>query len=101
MARISREDVERVAALALLCLADAEAERMTSELDGMLEYAQLLQEVDTSEVEPTSHALPLPTPMRDDLALAPVDPELALANAPERQDSAFVVPRVIGDEDAG
>ncbi len=101
MARITRGDVERVAALARLCLADAEAERMTSELDVVLEYAQLLQEVDTSQVEPTSHVLPLPTPMREDVPDAPVDPELALANAPERRDSAFVVPRVIGDEDPG
>jgi aspartyl-tRNA(Asn)/glutamyl-tRNA(Gln) amidotransferase subunit C len=101
MARITRSDVERVAALARLSLDPAEAERMTSELDVVLEYAQLLQEVDTSGVEATSHAVPLPTPMRADVPLPPVDPELALANAPERQDSAFVVPRVIGDEDAG
>jgi aspartyl-tRNA(Asn)/glutamyl-tRNA(Gln) amidotransferase subunit C len=101
MARITREEVERVADLARLCLEPAEAERMSAELDVVLEYAQLLQEVDTRGVEATSHPVPLPTPMREDRPAPPVDPELALANAPEREGSAFVVPRVIGDEDAG
>lgn len=101
MARITPEEVERVADLARLRLEPAEAERMSAELDVVLEYAQLLQEVDTRGVEPTSHAVPLPTPMRADRPAPPVDPELALANAPAREDSAFVVPRVIGDEDAG
>lgn len=101
MARIAREDVDHVAALARLSLSDEEAERMTSELDTILEYAQLLQEVDTSGVERTSHAIPLPTPTREDTAAPAIDPEAALANAPERKDDAFVVPRVIGDEDAG
>ena len=101
MARITREEVERVADLARLRLEPVEAERMSAELDVVLEYAQLLQEVDTRDVEPTSHPVPLPTPMREDRPAPPVDPEVALANAPEREDSAFVVPRVIGDEDAG
>jgi aspartyl-tRNA(Asn)/glutamyl-tRNA(Gln) amidotransferase subunit C len=101
MPRITREVVEHVATLARLSLSDDEAARMASELDTILEYARLLEELDTSGVEPTSHAVPLPTPMREDRPLPALDPELALGNAPERQDTAFAVPRVIGDEDAG
>jgi aspartyl-tRNA(Asn)/glutamyl-tRNA(Gln) amidotransferase subunit C len=100
VARITREEVEKVAVLARLSLADGAAERMTAELDQILAYAQTLSAVDTTDVEPTSHAIPLPTPLREDRALPPLDPELAVANAPEREGFAFVVPKVIeGDEE--
>ena len=100
MARITRDEVEKVAALARLSLDDEAAERMASELDQILEYAQTLSQVDTTDVEPTAHAIPLPTPLREDRAAPPLDPELAVANAPEREGSAFVVPKVIeGDEE--
>jgi aspartyl-tRNA(Asn)/glutamyl-tRNA(Gln) amidotransferase subunit C len=100
VARITRDEVEKVAALARLSLGDEAAERMASELDQILEYAWSLSQVDTSDVEPTAHAIPLPTPLREDRAAPPLDPELAVANAPEREGSAFVVPKVIeGDEE--
>jgi len=100
VARITREEVEKVAALARLSLVDGAAERMTSELDQILEYAQALSQVDTTDIEPTAHAIPLPTPLREDRAAPPLDPELAVANAPEREGFAFVVPKVIeGDEE--
>jgi aspartyl-tRNA(Asn)/glutamyl-tRNA(Gln) amidotransferase subunit C len=100
VARITRDEVEKVAALARLSLDDEAAERMASELDQILEYAQTLSQVDTTDVEPTAHAIPLPTPLREDRAAPPLDPELAVANAPEREGSAFVVPKVIeGDEE--
>jgi aspartyl-tRNA(Asn)/glutamyl-tRNA(Gln) amidotransferase subunit C len=101
MARITREDVEHVAELARLSLSDDAIEQMTSELDKILEYAQLLQELNTDAVAPTSHALPLKTPLREDRPAPAIDPELALANAPEKRDAAFVVPRVIEGEDEG
>jgi len=100
VARITREEVEKVAALARLSLGDEAAERMAAELDQILEYAQTLAQVDTTDVEPTAHAIPLPTPLREDRAVPPLDPELAVANAPEREGFAFVVPKVIeGDEE--
>ena len=101
MARITREEVGRVAELARISLSESEVERISSELDTILEYAQLLQELDTSAVDPTSHAIPLPTPMRDDVPATPMDAELAVSNAPERSGTAFVVPKVIDGEDAG
>jgi aspartyl-tRNA(Asn)/glutamyl-tRNA(Gln) amidotransferase subunit C len=101
MGRIDREQVRYVAALARLSLSDEESERAARDLDRILAYAEQLQEVDTSGVEPTSHVIPLPTPMRDDRPLPPIDPEVAVANAPEHEGSAFVVPKVIGAEDEG
>jgi aspartyl-tRNA(Asn)/glutamyl-tRNA(Gln) amidotransferase subunit C len=101
MPRITRQEVEKVAALARLSLADGAAERMAAELDQILEYAQTLAQIDTRDVPPTAHALPLPTPLREDRALPPLDPALAVANAPEHEGSAFVVPKVIEGADEG
>ena len=101
MARITPDEVRKVAALARLSLTDAAAERMTAELDQILAYAETLSAVDTTDVEPTFHAIPLPTPLREDRALPPLDPELAVANAPEREGFAFVVPKVIEGDDGG
>lgn len=101
MPRISREEVERVASLARLSLSDDEVEGMAHDLDAILGYVETLNELDTSGVEPTSHAIPLPTPMRDDTPVEPLSPELALANAPEASDSAFVVPKVLEGEEEG
>jgi aspartyl-tRNA(Asn)/glutamyl-tRNA(Gln) amidotransferase subunit C len=101
MPRITRAEVERVAALARLSVSDEEADRLAVELDELLEYVETLRQVDTRGVEPTSHVIPLATPMREDRAVPGIDPELALANAPERQGTAFVVPKVIDGEDEG
>ena len=101
MARITRDEVERVAHLARLTLSEDEARRLAAELDTILGYVESLDEVDTREVEPTSHAIPLATPLREDRAVPAIDPELALANAPARKDTAFVVPKVIEEEEEG
>jgi len=101
MTHITRDEVERVAILARLLLSDEEAEHMASELDTILGYVETLGRLDTEGVEPTSHVIPLATPLRQDRAVTPLDPELALANAPEREGSAFVVPTVIEGEEEG
>jgi aspartyl-tRNA(Asn)/glutamyl-tRNA(Gln) amidotransferase subunit C len=99
MPRLTREQVERVASLARLRLSDEEAEGIAHDLDEFLGHVTALEQLDTTGVEPTYHAIPLPTPMRPDQAEARLDPELALANAPERDGSAFVVPKVIEGEE--
>jgi aspartyl-tRNA(Asn)/glutamyl-tRNA(Gln) amidotransferase subunit C len=94
---ISREEVQHVARLARLHLTDEEAERMREQLDAILAYIDKLRELDVEGVEPAAHAVPLINVMRDD-ALAPCLPqEQALANAPDRADEFFRVPRIIED----
>ena len=78
-------------ALARLSLSAEELERVGVDLDRILEYVELLEGVDTSEVEPTSHVIPLATPLREDRPEPPLDPETAVANAPEHTESAFVL----------
>ena len=101
MARINRADVERVASLARLSVTEEEAERLAAEFDSFLGYIETLQELDTSDIEPTSHPIPLPTPMREDLPEASIDAELAVANAPESSETSFLVPKVIDSESEG
>jgi aspartyl-tRNA(Asn)/glutamyl-tRNA(Gln) amidotransferase subunit C len=99
MSRITREDVERTAALALIALEEGEIEAMTRDLDSVLAHADQLQALDTTGIEPTAHAIPLATPLRPDRAMPGLDPELALSNAPLREGTAFVVPKVIEGEE--
>ena len=94
---IQRKDVEHVARLARLALTDAEIERMREQLNGILTYIEKLNELDTSDVEPTSHAVPLVNVMRDDEAAPCLSREEALANAPDRAGEFFRVPRIIED----
>jgi aspartyl-tRNA(Asn)/glutamyl-tRNA(Gln) amidotransferase subunit C len=101
MAHITRGEVEHVVALARLSLTSREIDRMAREIDAILGYVETLQGVDTTDVLPTSHVIPLATPLREDRADAPIDPELAVANAPEHEGSAFVVPAVIEGEEEG
>jgi aspartyl-tRNA(Asn)/glutamyl-tRNA(Gln) amidotransferase subunit C len=94
---ISREDVENVARLARLALSEAEIERMREQLSGILAYIDKLRALDTAGVEPTSHAVPLVNVMRDDETWTCLPQDVALANAPERSDAFFRVPRIIED----
>lgn len=97
---ISRHEVERIASLARLSLSEEELTRMTRDLEAILDYVESLQELDTTDIEPTAHAIPIPTPLREDRVGAGLLPELAIANAPECEGTAFRVPRVI-EEDEG
>ena len=99
MSRIGPEQVRYVADLARLVLAEDEVAAMTRELDAVLEYAQALQAIDTEGIEPTSHPIPLHTPFREDRPDPPVDPEEALRNAPEREDTAFAVPKILDTDE--
>lgn len=94
---IERKDVEHVARLARLALTDAEIERMRVQLNGILAYIEKLNELDTQDVEPTSHAVPLVNVMRDDAAGPCLPRDEALANAPDRAGEFFRVPRIIED----
>jgi aspartyl-tRNA(Asn)/glutamyl-tRNA(Gln) amidotransferase subunit C len=100
MSRITREEVARIASLARLSLDAEETERTTTQLDAILDYVAQLSEVVTTGIEPTSHTLPMRTPLREDRAVPGMPPALAVANAPQREGSAFVVPLVIDGEES-
>jgi aspartyl-tRNA(Asn)/glutamyl-tRNA(Gln) amidotransferase subunit C len=93
--KISLEQVRYVAELARLELAPAEEERLTGQLNAILEYMGQLAEVDTAGVEPTSHVLPLTNVLREDEPRPGLTNEAALANAPDAHEGHFAVPKII------
>jgi aspartyl-tRNA(Asn)/glutamyl-tRNA(Gln) amidotransferase subunit C len=93
--RISPGDVEHVARLARLDLSAAEKERMRTELDGILAYIDKLRALDTRDVPPTSHAVPVTNVMREDEERPSLPQEEMLANAPDRHRDLFRVPKII------
>ena len=97
MAKITREEVEHVARLARLALGDDEKEQMTAQLDSILGYIDTLNELDTSQVEPTTTVIPMVSVMREDVVRPSLSQDEALANAPDREDAYFRVPRIIED----
>ncbi|HYL81574.1 MAG TPA: Asp-tRNA(Asn)/Glu-tRNA(Gln) amidotransferase subunit GatC [Candidatus Acidoferrum sp.] len=97
MAKITRKEVEHVARLARLELAEEEKEQMTAQLDSILEYIEKLNELDTAQVEPTTTVIPMVSVMRDDVVRPSLSQDEALANAPDREDVYFRVPRIIED----
>lgn len=101
MAGITRDEVQRLARLARLRLEEGEVQTLSGQLETILEYVELLGEVETRGVEPTAHVLPLETPLREDLPRPSLDPERATGGAPEAAGTAFAVPRVLEGEDEG
>ena len=97
MAKITRKEVEHVARLARLELTEEEKERMTAQLDSILGYIDTLSELDTSQVEPTTTVIPMVSVMREDVVRQSLHQDEALANAPDREDVYFRVPRIIED----
>lgn len=94
-ATISLEQVRHVADLARLKLSREEEERLQTELSDILAYVDKLNELDTSEVEPTAQVGESGTPMRQDEVTNAAQSEAMLMNAPARQGTFFKVPKII------
>ena len=92
---ISDETMEYVGILAKLELSDAEKEAAKKDMESMLDYIDKLNELDTSNVEPMSHVFPVQNVFREDVVENGDGGEDTLANAPERRDRAFVVPKTV------
>lgn len=91
---ISKEQVEKVATLARLKLTDKERDQFTIQLNDILQFAEKLNELDTDQIEPTSHVLPMTNVMREDEVKPSLPRDQALSNAPDKQDGMFRVPTV-------
>lgn len=94
----TREDLERVARLARLEIDASEQELFARQVAGILEYADQIQRVDTTDVEPTSHAPGGEGALRGDVTRPSLPREESLAAAPDADIPAglFKVPRVLG-----
>ena len=92
---LTREEVLHVAQLARLSLKPEEIELFTRQLNDILAYVEKLQELDTGDVVPMTHAVPLTNAFREDEAREGLPRDQALENAPASEEGAFLVPRVI------
>lgn len=93
--RLTTEDVASVAYLSRLELSNEEKDKLTGQINRLLESFATLQELDTSEVEPTSHVIPVSNVLREDVSRASLLAEDVVANGPQVADDCFVVPRVV------
>ena len=94
--KITKEEVLYVADLARLNLDDAAIEKFAGQIGEILDYVDKLNEVDTAGVKPTSHAISLTNAFREDENRQHLDREKALANAPDKENGNFVVPKIVG-----
>ena len=94
--KITKSEIEHVANLARLALDEDAIEKFAGQIGTILEYVDTLSRVDTTGVKPTSHAIFLSNAFREDEVKEHLDTEAALANAPEKEDGAFIVPKVVG-----
>ena len=92
---LTLEEVEHIANLARLRLSGEEKERYRQQLSAILEYAARLQELDTSQIPPTSSVLPPRSVLREDEPRTDLTLEQILANAPHSEERQFRVPPVL------
>lgn len=94
---ISEDHVRRIALLARLSLTDEQVRALSGELSAILEHIGAIQRLDMTAVEATAHAVEVTNVMRtDERDGRTLSQEAALLNAPERQEGAFVIPRIVG-----
>lgn len=92
---ISAAKVQEVAVLARLNLSETELEEYTGQLCDILEWIQKLEKLDTKELEPTVHVLPVYNVFREDIVKDSIDREEALKGAPEVYEGQFRVPKIV------
>lgn len=92
---ISDETIEYVGILAKLELSEEEKEEAKKDMGRMLDYIDKLNELDTSSVEPMSHVFPVNNVFREDVVVNGDDRDNILANAPEKKEGQFKVPKTV------
>jgi len=92
---ITVQDAMRVARLARIGLSEEEAATLAGHLNDILHYVEKMNELDTADVEPTSHVLPMSNVLREDEAAPSLPLSQVLKNAPDAADGQFRVPPVL------
>jgi aspartyl-tRNA(Asn)/glutamyl-tRNA(Gln) amidotransferase subunit C len=92
---ITKKDTEHIAMLARLHLTEDEKEMFAKQLSQILDHAGKISQLEISEISPTSHVLPVRNVYREDELKPSVSQEEALSNAPEKENGAFVIPKIV------
>lgn len=94
--KISKQEILNVARLARLNLDESLIDKLSEQVGNILEYIDILNTIDTDGILPTTHAISLTNAFREDIVKEHLGSEKALANAPEKEDGCFVVPKIVG-----
>jgi aspartyl-tRNA(Asn)/glutamyl-tRNA(Gln) amidotransferase subunit C len=94
---LTRDDAAYVARLARIDLSPGELEEFAVQLAAVLDHAAEVAAIDTSQVEPMSHPLPLVNVLRADVAQPSLDRDEVLSQAPATESGRFKVPRILGE----
>jgi len=92
---VSEDDVRRIARLARIAEPQDRVVKLTGELNGILAWVEMLNEVDVDGVEPMTTPVSTPLPMREDAVADGEIPEKVLKNAPKAEEGFFVVPKSV------
>ncbi len=93
---LSESEVRHVAMLARLALSDEQVDTLRVELNSILGHIDAIQQLDLADVPPTAHAIPVVNETRADEPRPCLPRELALLNAPESENGAFLIPQMTG-----
>lgn len=98
--KIDDATVKKVAKLSRLALDDEQIHKFAEQMSGILEYIEKLNELNTDDIEPLAHCLPIQNALREDTPAPSLGTEKVLANAPERDENHFLVPKILEDSSA-
>ena len=96
---LSEHDVRHVAMLARLALSDAEVDAMRDDLNSILGHIDEIQRLDLANVAPMAHAIAVTNVTREDVVVPSLSQEVAVSNAPQSENGAFVIPQIVGGGD--
>lgn len=97
MAKLTKEEVKHVANLARLAITEEEAELFAVQLAAITDFAETLNELDTTGVEPTTHVLSISNVMREDVPGKGLELERLLLNVKDHEDGMIKVPPILED----
>ena len=93
--KVTKKDLENVAVLSRLAIPADKEEQYTNQLNYFLTYMENLNSINTDDVQPIAHVLPISNVFRDDVVKESLDRDLALSNAPLKDDGYFKVPKIL------
>lgn len=95
MAEITNERIKKIADSVRIAISDEEADKYTKEINSTITYANILSELNTDDVEPTTHGIVLGNVLRKDEPKPSITQKDVLENAPDQEDGHFKVPSIM------
>lgn len=93
--KVTKETIEHVANLARLNISESEKEKLTLEMENIISYVDKLNELDTTNVKPMEHVIPIQNVLREDVVTGSYEREKLLKSAPSQEDGCYKVPKVM------